>query len=245
MRKLASLVGFTTLAALSTPALAASTLTVLYSFNPNTGDGAYPVAPVLMDEAGDLFTTTTGGGSQTNCPGGCGTVVELQPPGTGQTSWTETVLHMLQGGTADGSLPEAGLVADGSGNLYTTTAFGGTSGRGTVVELSPPSGGQTSWTESVIYNFQGGADGVKPSASLLADAAGNFYTTTSAGGASDYGTIVMLTPPGHGQTAWTESVLYTFESPKNGAQPMANLIADAAGNLYTTTSIGGTGKGPC
>ena len=247
MRKLSALIGFTALTALSTPSLAASALTVLHSFdlNPNTGDGAYPVAPMLMDEAGNLFTTTTGGGSQQNCPGGCGTVVELQPPGTGQKNWTETLLHMFQGSTADGSLPEAGLVADSTGNLYTTTASGGAAALGTVVELSPPSNGQTSWAETVIYNFQGGTDGANPTASLLADAAGNFYTTTSAGGASGYGTIVMLTPPGNGQTAWTESVLYTFAHPKEGAQPMAALIADAAGNLYTTTSTGGTGKGPC
>ncbi len=89
------------------------------------------------------------------------------------SSGTETVLHSFEGGT-DGAYPEAGLIADSSGNLYGTTRnAGGAPGYGTVFKLSP--GG----TETVLYSFTGGSDGVNPTASLIADSSGNLYGTTA------------------------------------------------------------------
>jgi uncharacterized repeat protein (TIGR03803 family) len=101
----------------------------------------------------------------------------------------ETVLYSFAGGHSDGRRPEAGLIADSSGNLYGTTEFGGASNVGVVFKLSP--GG----TETVLYSFMGGSDGSFPGTSgLIADSKGNLYgTTTSGGGTSNAGTVFELT----------------------------------------------------
>ncbi|HEY6765255.1 MAG TPA: choice-of-anchor tandem repeat GloVer-containing protein [Candidatus Sulfotelmatobacter sp.] len=104
----------------------------------------------------------------------------------------ETVLHSFAGAPVDGSLPDVGVVADKAGNMYGTTQYGGTTGNGTVFKLSPPStkGGQ--WTESVLYSFQGGADGFTPYATPVLDAPGNLYGTTIMGGANNLGIVYQL-----------------------------------------------------
>ncbi len=209
------------------------TETVLHSFT-GGGDGAVPIAGLIADAAGNLYGTTfTGGGS--GCGGsGCGTVFKLTRSGT------ESVLHSFTGSFGDGAGPDAGLIADAAGNLYGTTEFGGGSigcrstignGCGTVFKLTP------SGTETVLYSFTGGGDGAEPFAGLIADAAGNFYGTTSQGGASNDGTVFKLTPSG------TETVLHSFTDGSDGGFPLAGLITDAAGNLYGTTSQGGGGSG--
>jgi uncharacterized repeat protein (TIGR03803 family) len=101
-------------------------LTTLYSFE--NVDGVYPLGGVIFDTSGNLYGTTDEGGAHDSG----GTVFELMP-GNGGT-WTETVLHSFGNG-ADGSSPEAGLVMDGSGNLFGTTNAGGTHGYGTVFEI--------------------------------------------------------------------------------------------------------------
>ncbi|HEY6294000.1 MAG TPA: choice-of-anchor tandem repeat GloVer-containing protein, partial [Terriglobia bacterium] len=90
-------------------------------------------------------------------------------------SYTERVLHLFTD-KADGGFPQAGLVRDAAGNLYGTTYEGGAVGYGTVFEVS--AGG----TESVLYTFTGGADGGRPFAGLVRDAAGNLYGTAQSGG---------------------------------------------------------------
>jgi uncharacterized repeat protein (TIGR03803 family) len=150
-----------------------------------------------------------------------------------------TVLHTFTGGK-DGSYPDSNLTADAAGNLYGTTQIGGADGAGTVFELSP--GPNDKWQFSVIYTFTGGTDGGNPLGSLVFDAAGNAYSTTSSGGANGLGVVFELTPPPQGAPAktWTESVLYSFQGGSNdGAAPFGNVVFDSAGNLYGTTSIGG------
>ena len=150
-----------------------------------------------------------------------------------------TVLHTFTGGK-DGSYPDSNLTADAAGNLYGTTQIGGADGAGTVFELSP--GPNDKWQFSVIYTFSGGTDGGNPLGSLVFDAAGNAYSTTSSGGANGLGVVFELTPPPQGAPAktWTESVLYSFQGGSNdGAAPFGNVVFDSAGNLYGTTSIGG------
>ena len=159
------------------------TETVLYTFTGGV-DGARPSGGLVMDDQGNLYGTTPWGG--TGCGGvGCGTVFKVTPDGT------ETVLHNFAGGT-DGSTPSAGLVRDGQGNLYGTTALGGGTGCyegagcGTVFEVT--AGG----AYSVLYRFTGGADGALPFGGLVLDVQGNFYGTTIAGGVggcSSYGGV--------------------------------------------------------
>jgi uncharacterized repeat protein (TIGR03803 family) len=159
---------------------------------------------------------------------------------------TETVLYSFPGGIS-GSNPYGGLILDSSGNLYGTTGEGGNStqcnlgsGCGTVFMLSPPTGTNTTWTETVLYSFQGTTkDGSGPQAGLIFDSKGALYGTTSSGGASGYGTVFKLTPPATQGGAWTESILYSFKGGTDGSDPACGLIFDSKGALYGTTPIGG------
>jgi uncharacterized repeat protein (TIGR03803 family) len=134
---------------------------VLYSFCrlPSCSDGSTPEAGLIADSAGNLYGTTTGGGVETSLCAGCRTVFKLAPDGT------ETVLYSFcsKPGCNDGLGPQAGLIADSTGNLYGTTHDGGGSGCGVVFKVSP--GG----TETVLYSFTGASDGAGPSAGPIAD----------------------------------------------------------------------------
>jgi uncharacterized repeat protein (TIGR03803 family) len=206
---------------------------VLYNFT-GGADGANPPAGLIRDEAGNLYGTTFAGGLS-----GCGVVFKLDSSGN------ETVLYTFTCG-ADGANSVAGLIRDAAGNLYGTTANGGNtsatncvpSGCGVVFKLD--SSGQ----ETVLYAFSGGGDGGLPQAGLIQDAAGNLYGTTYYGGNTSSsscfiggsfgcGVVFKLDPSGQ------ETVLYAFSGGADGANPSAGLIRDAAGNLYSTTQLGG------
>ena len=214
---------------------------VLYSFNLLPGGGAYPTAGLIFDGAGNLYGTTSGGGSS-HCYNGCGTVFELSSVAGG--GWMETMLYSFcpQGGVCpDGDTPNAGLIFDAAGNLYGTTQGGGTYGSGTVFELSPAGGGN--WTETVLHSFnRDGTDGFQPFGGVIFDAAGNLYGTTPYGGTttdtSDGGTAFELSPTAGG--TWIEQVLHNFGNGADGAYSYSGLIFDAAGNLYGTTYGGGS-----
>jgi len=138
---------------------------------------------------------------------------------------TETTLYNFQG-APDGSVPSTALIRDPSGNLYGTTAYGGTGGYGTVFEIT------NKGTMKILYNFAGGTDGAIPVAALIRDSAGNLYGTTEFGG-SNSGTIFKIASTG------TESILYRFKGASDGALPLTGLVRDSSGNLYGTTSIAG------
>jgi uncharacterized repeat protein (TIGR03803 family) len=210
--------------------------TVLYSFCPskNCTDGAFPGASLIFDSVGNLYSTTSQGGTAR-----AGTVFKLTPNSDG--SWSESVLHSFTGGD-DGASPTGGLIFDQSGNLYGTTGLGGTHSSGTVFKLTPNSGG--GWSEIVLYSFcshSNCSDGVQPSGTLISDGAGNLYGMTGFGGGSNEGTVFKMTPTTDGN--WTESVLYSFcslEHCHDGAQPQGGLVFDGRGNLYGTTQQGGS-----
>ena len=158
-------------------------------------------------------------------------------------------LYQFTGG-ADGDQAWSSVVFDEAGDLYGTTEWGGAYGWGTVFKLTHNLDG--SWTETVIHNFTGGADGAYPDHQVLVfDATGNIYGTAGLGGdlnkqcypsnwGPGCGVVFKLTPNPDG--TWTQSVLYTFTGGKDGGVPAAPLTFDAAGNLYGKTAIGG-GKG--
>ena len=217
---------------------------ILYSFA-GLADGSGPAATLVRDAAGNLYGTALLGGSQSGpCQslGGCGVVFELTPNPDG--TWTETTIHTFLGG-ADGIQPHGSLLFDGHGNLYGTTIYGGNGcggyyNCGTVYELSPD--GKGAWTETILYNFQGGTDGNYPQAGLTSDNAGNLYGTTGFGGntgcnALGCGTVFELTPGQNG--TWSEQILYVFQDGADGAEPGSEVIFDATGNLYGTAAIGG------
>jgi uncharacterized repeat protein (TIGR03803 family) len=149
-----------------------------------------------------------------------------------------TLLHSFSGGN-DGAFPYAGLTADAAGNLYGTSQIAGANGFGNVFQLSPVAGG--GWRFSVIYEFTGEADGGSPLGSLIFDAAGDAYGTAAGGGAQGLGDVFKLTRPKGRQAGakWEEKVLYSFQGGTDGAVPFGNVLFDAVGNLFGTTSIGG------
>ncbi|HEY2475090.1 MAG TPA: choice-of-anchor tandem repeat GloVer-containing protein, partial [Candidatus Cybelea sp.] len=158
-----------------------------------------------------------------------GAVFELKPSGS---SYKEKLVHSFAG--ADGRGPADALVSDGSGNLYGTTFYGG-GGSGTVFKLTPSG---STYTESVIYGFQGGTDGSEPTASLLRGPHGVFYGLTGQGGHGGVGTVFEVAPEG---SHYRETVLYSFNGLSDGDGPVdtPGLVADRVGNLYGTTVAGG------
>jgi uncharacterized repeat protein (TIGR03803 family) len=159
------------------------TETVLHNFKGS--DGRSPYASLIFDTAGNLYGTTYKGGAH-----GLGTVFKITPGANG--TWAETVLHSF-GARGDGYYPYASLISDVVGNLYGTTSWGGANGNyGVVFQLVPGVGGK--WKEKVLHSFGASGDGVYPYASLILDAAGNLYGTTSQGGAVNSGTVFEITP---------------------------------------------------
>ncbi len=221
---------------------------VLYSFTGNpsgkgNGDGALP-SGVVFDEAGNLYGTADGGGfCETPVDSGpiCyGIVFELAAPDQSGAAWTESVLYRF--GMAGLSNPHGGVIMDVQGNLYGTTYLG-TNGLGGVFELMPPSSSGDSWTENTLldFSFSDGSDinGGAPNGALVFDAAGNLYGTTLMGGPANQGTVFQLAPPASPAGSWTETVLYSFQSAPDGNSPLANVIFDNGGNLFSTTWQGG------
>ncbi len=179
--------------------------TVLYSFT-GMPDGEYPYYENLaFDQAGDIYGTTLRGGMY-----GYGTTFELTPSGGG---YTESILHSFGSGS-DGVQPYPGVVLDTAGNVYGTTANGGTGGAGTVYQLVPSNGG---WLENVLVNFDGTDN--YPYGNLIIDDSGNLYGTTTSG------VVFKLAPSGGG---FTYSQLYSI----SGCVSTGGVAMDAAGDLF-------------
>lgn len=234
-----------TVFALTPPASAGAswTLVTLWSFTGGS-DGSLPQGTLLRDKTGALYGTTSSRFPICPLRGGCGTVFKLAPPAAGGKAWTLTTLWRFSGGN-DGGDPIAGLVADATGALYSTTAIGGgntcgdpSPGCGSVFKLTPPASGTTGWTPTTLWSFAGPPDGYFPTAPVVIDKTGAVYGTTQAGGAFGIGTVFKLTPPAAGGTKWSEKVLWSFLG-EDGAYPYAGLAADKNGVLYGTTSEGG------
>jgi uncharacterized repeat protein (TIGR03803 family) len=149
-------------------------------------------------------------------------------------NWTESVIYRFKN-TPDGALPYGNLIFDSEGSLYGTTSDGGLKDAGTVFKLSPNQ--DETWTESVIYSFQGGTDAANPESGVIFDSEGNLYGAAGGGCSPQcYGTVFKLTPGPNG--TWTESLLYTFLGGQDGELPNG-VVFDATGNLYGSTIYGG------
>lgn len=202
--------------------------TTLYTFT-GGADGGHPGGSLILDQTGNLYGVTLEGGTSAGCSGyPCGTVFELSP---GSSGWTEEVLHSFSG--TDGSSPEGGLSFDSSGNLYGTTAYGGSDSYGVVFELSPVSSG---WSESTLWNFTGLTDGAGPSFGVTIGAAGQLYGAVAENTFVGNGVIFELTSS---QGVWSETTLESFPFTDGGAV-LSGVIADSSGNLYGTTSEAGS-----
>jgi uncharacterized repeat protein (TIGR03803 family) len=201
-------------------------------------DGANPEAAVIMDESGNLYGTTLGGGA-----GGNGTVFELVlDPAT--KAWKEYVIHSFCDPTCpDGYVPSGGLMRDKAGNLYGTTGGGGTHASGTVFELSLDPATKT-WKEKVLYSFcpqTGCPDGRVPTGGVIMDKSGNLYGETESGGTCGSflgcGVVFELTFDTATKT-WMDHILYGPDGTQ-GSSPVGGLIMES-GNLYGVTGSGGS-----
>jgi uncharacterized repeat protein (TIGR03803 family) len=199
------------------------TFSVLYAFLGGP-DGGSPFAGVVQDIAGNLYSTTRNGGNPACINNaGCGVIFKLNNAG-------EAVLYSFDSPT--GASPVAGLVQDTAGNFYGTTQLGGLLGQGVVFKLD------TSGIQTVLYSFNGGADGGSPQAGLVLDSTGNLYGTTRGGGnpgcSIGCGVIFKVDTTSH------ETVLYSFTGGADGGAPTAGLIKDSMGNFFGTAFSGGT-----
>ena len=216
-------------------------------FDFNGTDGAVVTGRLTFGPGGALYGGTFSGGIP-NCydGAGCGLIFSMRPTSSicRSTScpWTMTALYQFDplSRPSDGYSSQGGLVFDSAGNIYGTTSSGGLNG-GVVFELCPSG---NSWTETILHSF-GGPDGYTPTGNMVIDRAGNIIGTTQFGGnggncaGEGCGVIFELT---HTSSGWVESTLHNF-NPSEGALPTGGLISDAAGNLYGTTTVGGTNAG--
>jgi uncharacterized repeat protein (TIGR03803 family) len=212
------------------------TETILHSFS-GKSDGSGPYGGVIFDAEGNLYGTSASGGVNCATYGyDCGQVYELKHTAEG---WTKEILHSFTNTGKDGNTPYAGLVFDAAGSLYGTTYFGGTYNGGIVFELTPRPGG--GWQETILHTFDNnGTDGANLRASLVLDTSGNVYGVTDWGGIYDAGVVFELIHQASG--AYSEKILRTFGKGADGIHPEGSLIIDHAGNVYGTTTQGGTHK---
>ena len=213
-------------------------LTTLYSFS-GGADGAPGIsaAALVQGSDGNLYGTTSGGGTSGSCGGlsalglensGCGTIFKLTSSGA------LTTLHTFSG-SADGSAPSA-LLQGGDGNLYGSTLLGGASGVGTIFRIT------TAGMLTTLYTFSGGSDSGAPDG-LLQGSDGNFYGTTYgfiaaavSGGNTASDTLFEVTPTG------ILTTLHTF-SGSDGVGP-SGMAQGSDGSLYGIASAGTSSTAP-
>jgi uncharacterized repeat protein (TIGR03803 family) len=197
-------------------------LTLLYSFcsKANCVDGFRPFAGLVLSTDGNLYGTTSGGGTQ-----GSGTVFKITTEG----SLTTLYSFCVQFNCPDGSTPYAALIQAPDGTFYGTTGAGGPSRLGTIFRIT--SGGAL----TTLHSFDG-SDGSEPFAALTEGVDGIFYGTTAMGGSGNYGTVFKITSSG---------VLTTLNTLGFGAgsYPTASLIQAPNGDFYGTTSGDPNGRG--
>ncbi len=202
------------------------TETVLHNF---TGaDGSGPGAGLTLDSHGSLYGMTPTGGAM-----GLGVIYQLRSDPAG--NWHFKVIHTFTGGD-DGATGSAGrLLPDGSGGFYGAATVGGANDQGTVFRLKGKPNG--TWTLKTLYAFKGDPDAGFPYGGLVSDASGSLFGTTYYDGANDFGSVYQLARNARG--IWKEKVLYSFQGGSDGSNSIADLVFDAVGNLYGTTSEGG------
>jgi uncharacterized repeat protein (TIGR03803 family) len=228
----------------TTPTGGAHGLGVVYQLKPNPTGWSFQVihaftggidgnggsaGHLLVDTAGNLFGVCTVGGAN-----GFGNVYEISRSGS---AWVFNTLYSFKD-QPDGASPYGAVVFDKSGNLFGTTYYAGANDKGTVYKLTHNPNG--TWTEGVLYSFKGGTDGASPISSLVPDSGGNFYGTTSEGGASACGCGVIFKLAKGTSGKWTESVVYRFPGTPSPGFAYNGMVSGTAANFYGATVHGGS-----
>lgn len=207
-------------------------ISFIYKFGAVPAAGGQPAVALMQASDGNFYGTAQAGGNP-GCTVGCGTIFKITPAGVA------TGMHAFAATPTDGARPESALIQGKDGALYGTTAEGGAFGQGTVYRVA------LDGTYTTLYSF--GAkpnDGAAPVAALVQGSDGDFYGTTSSGGANhcvqipqaggNCGTVFKVTAAG------VETVLYSFgASASDGVEPTGALVQGNDGNFYGTTVNGG------
>jgi uncharacterized repeat protein (TIGR03803 family) len=209
-------------------------LTILHTFcQGDCTDGFGPRGGLVQGTDGNFYGTASDGGVGPYCHirNGCGTIFKITPAG----KLTPLYKFCSQTNCIDGRNPQAGLVQGTDGNFYGTAVYGGSSpacgrqGCGTVFKITPAG------KLTTLHSFHN-TDGRYATAGLMQGTDGNFYGTTTGGGANRAGTVYKITP------ASKLTTLYSFCPQTNcvdGQAPQAGLVQGTDGNFYGATSEGG------
>ena len=191
--------------------------TVLHNFGNSTYDGQVPTG-LVSDNQGNLYGTTTYGGSQVSRGTSFGTVFKMTPGGV------YSILYNFYGIDTDGSLPRSAPAIDVKGNLYGTTEYGGEYGVGTIFKLTPVG------RETILHSFDNnGVDGYLLFTGLALDQKGNVWGASTYGGKRGDGIIFEVSASG------VYTIRLNFASiPSGVGYPESTITLDAAGNLYGT-----------
>jgi len=181
-------------------------------------------APLVIDAKGNLFGVAYGNSSN------CGEVFEGSPTSTG---WIFTTLVPFYG--VIGCHPATALTLGPDGVVYGTTAGGGVGNFGTIFKLTPTSSG---WQHQILHYFAGGTGGEDPQSPVALDSAGNIFGTGLSGGMNNYGIVFRLKPQPNGKYTFTP--IHYFSLLARGAHPAGSLVLDTSGNIFGTTTGGGT-----
>jgi uncharacterized repeat protein (TIGR03803 family) len=188
-----------------------NTIADLATFNNTIGE-LHPEGDIAIDSSGDLYGTTEFGGVNQD-----GAIYEL-------INGSNAITTLASFNGSNGETPVGGVVIDGDGNLYGTTSAGGTYNDGTAFQLI---NGANTITSLACFN---GANGAVPYGTVIVDAAGNVFGTTSSGGDNNYGTVFEI-ENGTGAITTLQSLDYF-----SGSLPYCMLTVDAGGDLFGTTT---------
>ncbi len=222
-------------------AASSQTYTIVYDFsNSGVPHVSQPVGTPIITSAGDIFGISYNGGLHgcVTVGGACGTFFKLTAPATAGAGVTETTIYDFVGGPSGGAPNANPIYVD---NAFFGTTYGGGSavpftGNGTVYQLTPSVSG---YTYSVIYTFQGGTDGSRPT--FMTTLNSTMYGITNfGGGATNVGIVYSLTPGASGQP-YTETIIHTFNGTSDGGVPQ--YIVAYGGSLYVSLSNNGAYQG--
>lgn len=182
---------------------------------------------LVFDQSGNIYGTCTAGGEH-----GAGTVYKLAPSGNG--GWTETTLYAFRG-APDAGFPYGAVTFDSQGNLYGTTYYAGANNLGSIYRLTERNG---TWTETALYSFTGGPDGLGPISTLARGSDGNLYGTASEAGAPGCSCGVVFKVGVSGQS-FKYAAVYRFKTPPDAGFPYDGLTADATGTTFYGATVHG------
>ena len=189
---------------------------VLHRFADGPDDGSLPWGSLLLHDAG-LYGMTEHGGNDD-----VGVIFKLNPDGSGFE-----LLHEFAPGTG-GRMPRGSLIASGSA-LFGMAMLGGDSNKGSIFRINMDGSGY-----EALHSFAGAPDdGAGPTDSLILQG-GILYGMTTAGGASNKGSIFKINIDGSGY-----ELLSSFAGPpEGGSLPYGSLVVHDS-KLFGMTQEGG------